>query len=113
MGQQNDKEFMQEPFSMEEHKRIVAIDKLQRSMVKFMAEAIDLATHQYIKETGESIDAHVQLSSIVSAYNAIISVYLESCGIMSVPFSVVPIETVRESEVIVEMDKQFPQEPRA
>lgn len=112
MDQQNNKEFMQEPFSMEEHKRIVAIDKLQRLMVKFMAEALDTATHQYLMETGESIDAHVQLSSIVSAYNAIIGVYLESCGIVSVPFSVVPIEMVRESEAIVEMDKQFPEEPR-
>lgn len=113
MDQQNDKEFMQEPFTMDEHKRLVAIDKLQRMMVENMAYAIDAATRQYIEETKESIDAHVQLSAIVSAHNVIISTYLESCGIMSVPFSVVSAEKIRESETIIEMDKQFPEEPRA
>ncbi len=93
--------------SLEDYKRIVAIRNLSTAIIEGTADVIDAACASYIKETGESLDAHIQLSAILSSFHHITRVYLDSLDLDAVGFREVPEEVTKKAIEITEMEKQF------
>jgi hypothetical protein len=108
MGNPEDQiEPAREPETLEDYKRIVAIRNLANAMVTKVGAAIDEASLEYIDATNESLNARVQFSAIVSTFQYITRLYLESLELDdAIGIRAVPDDVTQRAIEIMGMEKQ-------